>query len=306
VACRSPTATPWSARWAPAAARASRTRTRCGRRSILRLSDQWVWDSWIADDGERFHLFFLQAPRALEDLDLRHAAARIGHATSSDLRDWEYHGVALAPGEDEAFWTGSVVRGDDGVWRMFHTTIHPSRGLPYQHIGMAESADLFSWERVGGALVEPDPRWYQTSEAWRDPFVYRDGDGWSMLITARVPDRPRLRDGVLAHARSRDLRTWELGPPITAPAGFGQLEVAQLREVDGETKLVFTCAPDEQAEPEPYCTWIADPWDIANARPFTPEPRLFAAPLVQGRDGRWVFIGFRDPVLELIDPVALR
>ncbi len=23
-------------------------------RSMLRLEDKWVWDSWIADDGERF------------------------------------------------------------------------------------------------------------------------------------------------------------------------------------------------------------------------------------------------------------
>ena len=35
---------------------------------MLRLADDWVWDSWIADDGERYHLFFLKAPRALGDL----------------------------------------------------------------------------------------------------------------------------------------------------------------------------------------------------------------------------------------------
>ena len=34
---------------------------------MLRLEDAWIWDSWIADDGERYHLFFLKAPRALED-----------------------------------------------------------------------------------------------------------------------------------------------------------------------------------------------------------------------------------------------
>ena len=64
---------------------------------MLRLPDQWIWDSWVADDGERFHLYFLQAPRALGDPTLRHAAARIGHATSFHLVDWTYHGVALGP-----------------------------------------------------------------------------------------------------------------------------------------------------------------------------------------------------------------
>jgi hypothetical protein len=48
------------------------------------------------------------------------------------------------------------------------------------------------------------------SETWRDPFAYADpgGDGWHMLVTARAPGGPRLRDGVLAHARSRDMLAW--------------------------------------------------------------------------------------------------
>jgi beta-fructofuranosidase len=46
-----------------------------------------------------------------------------------------------------------------------------------------------------------------------------------MVLTARAAGAPRLRDGVLGHARSPDMRTWELRPPLTAPAGFGQIEV---------------------------------------------------------------------------------
>jgi beta-fructofuranosidase len=29
---------------------------------VLRLDEAWIWDSWIDDDGELFHLFFLKAP----------------------------------------------------------------------------------------------------------------------------------------------------------------------------------------------------------------------------------------------------
>ncbi len=36
------------------------------------------------------------------------------------------------------------------------------------------------------------------------------------------------------------------------------------------------------------------PRDIDRARPFTAEPELFAAPLVQRRDGSWALIGFRN------------
>ena len=64
---------------------------------MLRLAEAWIWDSWIADDGDRYHLFFLQAPRALGDPGLRHTAATIGHATSRDLVDWEVHADALRP-----------------------------------------------------------------------------------------------------------------------------------------------------------------------------------------------------------------
>jgi beta-fructofuranosidase len=39
---------------------------------------------------------------------------------------------------------------------------------------------------------------------------------------------------------------------------------------------------------------VLGPWDISRARPFTADPDLFAAPLVQRRDGSWVMIGFRN------------
>jgi beta-fructofuranosidase len=67
--------------------------------------------------------------------------------------------------------------------------------------------------------------------------------------------------------------------------------------VDGWPPLVLTCHPEEQG-PEQiaaagggYSTWyvlgdsICGPWDIARARPFEAEPKLFAAPLVRQRDG---------------------
>jgi beta-fructofuranosidase len=303
---------------------------------MLRLEDAWIWDSWIADDGERYHLFFLKAPRALEDAGLRHTAATIGHASSLDLVDWDVHADALLPDakrwDDVALWTGSAVRGPDGTWRMYYTALasDPGHGVKDQRIGLAESDDLTTWRRVGdGPLVAPDPRWYRTldgthSETWRDPFVFADpeGDGWHMLITARHPDAPRRSDGVLAHARSADLTTWELQPPLTEPAGFGQIEVPQVRIVDGRHVLVFTCHPEEQSAGQierfgPHSTWsvLGDhalgPWDIDAARPFETAPKLFAAPLVQRRDGTWAFVGFlnQEPEgilsFEILDPIPV-
>ena len=34
---------------------------------VLRLPDKWVWDFWPVRHNEQYHLFYLQAPRALGD-----------------------------------------------------------------------------------------------------------------------------------------------------------------------------------------------------------------------------------------------
>jgi beta-fructofuranosidase len=307
------------------------------RRTVLRLEDQWVWDSWLADDGDLYHLYFLQAPRALGDPGKRHVNAVVGHAASRDLVTWDYLGVCLRPADagfdDLGIWTGSVVRapheGQDRWW-MFYTAISTAGHHIFdQRVGAAVSDDLHSWKRVSEQpTLMVDGRWYKTlhldppphlegasgpdlatmSETWRDPLVLADpdGDGWHMLITARAVGAARNDDGVVAHARSTDLLRWEVGAPLCRPgAGFGQLEVLQNKRIDGRAVLVFTCHPQEmtaerRAASGDFCTWSVPspgplgPWDITLARPFTADPELFAAPLVQRRDGSWVILGFRN------------
>ena len=136
------------------------------------------------------------------------------------------------------------------------------------------------------------------SQTRRDPFVFRDpdGDGWHMFITARLKGAPRLDDGVIGHARSVDIVRWELGPPLSRPAGFGQSQVPQARMVRGRPTLVFTCHTDEQTDWRKeqsglYCTWsvpgdsLVGPWDISGAEPFVAEPDLFAGSYSPGRVG---------------------
>ena len=138
---------------------------------------------------------------------------------------------------------------------------------------------------------------------------------------------------MIAQARSSDLLNWEVGPPICEPGqGFGQLEVLQVRVISGQPVLVFTCHPQEmtperigegastvpgQPRVTGYSTWyvlgdsVTGPWDISTARPFVEEPRLFAAPLVQRRDGSWCFVGFRNYEPEglisfdIVDPIPV-
>jgi beta-fructofuranosidase len=232
----------------------------------LSFHDRWVWDSWVADDGETYHLFYLYASRSLGEAELRHRHARIGHAVSSDLVSWSDLGSVLEPGDPGTFdgtatWTGSVVEGAGGLWWMFFTGsrfLSASRPHHVEAVGAATSPDLHTWTKLPGPIVEADARWYEKlgdsdwrCEAWRDPWVFRDstGDEWRMLVTARANRGPDALDrGVIGQATSADLANWTVQKPLTAPgAGFAHLEVPSLVVVDGELALLFSCFTNQLA-----------------------------------------------------------
>lgn len=224
------------------------------------LDDRWVWDFWLADDGERHHLFYLHAPKALGNPDLRHRNARIGHATSTNLRDWTNHGLAFDAGQPGSFdgsatWTGSIVRSPAGLWHMFYTG---SRFLAadsvanIETVGLATSTDLFTWDKQAGPVCAADPELYETlgtsvwpEEAWRDPWVFwhQSDQRWHMLVTARgKTGQDELDRGVMAHATSPDLRHWSVEAPLSEPgSGFAHLEVFQVIRIAGQNHLVFCC-----------------------------------------------------------------
>jgi beta-fructofuranosidase len=288
---------------------------------VFDLPDSWVWDFWFADDGKRYHLFFLYASRALHDPDRRHLRASVGHAVSDDLTSWTRVADAVvrsdAPAfDDVATWTGSVVRDDDGTWYLFYTGVRFERGLNVQRLGFASSPDLMTWTKEpGNPVVRSDPRWYELAdsspwneETWRDPWVFRDpgGDGWHLLVTARATDGDSLTRGVVGHAVSDDLRSWQVGPPLSEPSpdGFGQLEVMQVEEVDGRPVLLFACLPPQAsaARRKAYprgAIWAAPadsltgPFDIGAAYPLADDDLYVGRLLRRREDGTWRFFAFR-------------
>ena len=279
----------------------------------LTMNDHWMWDHWICDDGKQYHLFFLRASRALRDPERRHWNASMGHAVSTDARSWALMPDALVHSDgpafdDQAIWTGSTVVKPDGSLRVFYTGISRAEGGMVQRIGWADSVDGVTFERATGEPLTADGRWYEKwnpaypwDEPWRDPFVFETGGRWHMLITARAKGVDRMRAGVIGHAVSDDLDHWEVLPPLSAPAQFGQLEVAQSRTVGGRHLLVFSCGQDMQSEPAPGGVWVAEgdgplgPWDIEAARYVRPE-HLYAGQLLRLRDDGWILTGFVDRV----------
>ena len=236
---------------------------------VLALEKQWIWDSWYAHDGDRWHAFFLKADKSLINPDLRHFNVSQGHAVSDDLVTWEHLGTCLKPSEGEAWddfttWTGSVVRGDDGLWHLFYTGTRKAEEGLYQRIGHATSDDLHTWKRVGDGLCldltgpyaahyEADHlRGFWHDRAMRDPWVMRDpdGDGWLMFFTARAAGvtEPNA-GGAIGFATSPDLQTWELQPPVFV-GGYGQLEVPQVLEAGGRWYCLFCTSADHFSQAE--------------------------------------------------------
>ncbi|WP_417522622.1 levansucrase [Marinovum sp.] len=240
----------------------------------LKLENDWIWDSWYAHDGERWHGYFLKAPKSLGDPELRHFNVSQGHAVSDDLVNWEHLGTCFAPAEGPAWddyttWTGSVVQDDAGLWHLFYTGTSRAEDGLYQRVGHATSSDMHSWERVGDGLcldlTGPNAALYEAEHrkgfwhdrAMRDPWVMRDpeGDGWLMFFTARVPGEAEANNGgAVGFATSPDLVTWTLQPPVFS-GGFGQLEVPQVFNHAGQWYCLF-CTADEhfskaQAEATP-------------------------------------------------------
>lgn len=305
---------------------------------MLRLPDAWTWDFWLADTGEEYHLFFLRASRALRGPDQRHYRASVGHAVSADLFNWSLLPDAVVPGDRPAFddiatWTGSVVRGDDGLWYMFYTGISSEEGGLVQRIGLTTSEDLIRWNRHPEfSVFSADSRWYEKigdsswpNEAWRDPWVFRDSDanGWHMFITARSNVGEDDSRGVIGHAWSPDLLSWEARPPLSqSGSGFGVMEVIQAEVVEDKPVLLFSCLHPELSGPKRESEsrggiWVATGddlfdhgFDMSKAQLLS-DDRLYSGRLIRNRQGNWMMLAFHnkdengDFIGEVSDPIPV-
>ena len=284
--------------------------------------EHYLWDFWLLRHDGVYHLFYLRAPRDV-DPEQRHYVARVGHATSSDLRMWRDEGVALEPGppgswDDTAIWTGSVIQ-HRGRFQMLYTAIQMDGSTVIQRIGLASSDDLGRWHKhPANPVLEADPRWYEFEDdsshherAWRDPYVvYRPSDAaFYAAITARQNTGPQDERGCIALARSADLVRWDVRPPLYAPHEFGQMEVPQWISINDDHQLLFslydrfhssTRRDRLNRHPDALATgtFIASaedrfgPFQLASDRPLVgaSDVERYGAKLARDPDGAWVLL----------------
>ena len=189
---------------------------------MFRLNGHSIGDAWYYEAGDAVHMYFLTRPEAGA------VGWDIGHATTRDLVNWEFLGLALtrgAPGswDDKSLATGSVVLRDDRYWMAFtgHKIDEP---LFVQRVGMAVSDDLVRWEKLPeNPTSEADPAYYElvstgerTLTHWRDPFLLDTGEEVVQYVCARRTDGDIFSRGTVGLARSGDMHNW--GDPAAVGA----------------------------------------------------------------------------------------
>ncbi len=232
---------------------------------------KYLWDSWIFPDkvdksnmeglsgtglklkeGDTlYRLFHLDAPKT-DDPEARHDKAQVRQAVSTDMKNWKDVDYALKSGpegawDDGPIWTGNVYRNDKGEYLFFYTGRNHRDGQ-MQRIGLAKSKDGVNWERSDKPLLEPDGRYYETTEdspiykAWRDPCVVRDEQSgkYLMYFTAKTKDGDEKYKGCIGVAVADKLEgPYESMPPVLAPGKFAQMEVPQIIQRNDKVYLFF-------------------------------------------------------------------
>ncbi|MFW5714414.1 MAG: glycoside hydrolase family 32 protein, partial [Brevefilum sp.] len=158
----------------------------------------------------RFHLFYQFNPyRPLWGF------IHWGHTSSPDLVHWEDHPIALQPteggGDANGCWSGCIVN-DQGTPTALYTGFIDAEHTPVM-LARAQDPELLTWEKSQQNPVIKDPPEGVNNTDFRDPYVWREGDIWKMVMGAGMENG----EGAVLLYQSSDLINWDyLGPLFAA------------------------------------------------------------------------------------------
>lgn len=125
-----------------------------------------------------------------------------GHAASDDLVRWSHLPHALFPDmpyDSDGVWSGCAVN-DNGTPVLIYTGVHPE----VQCIAIGDRDMLHFRKYEENPVIAAPPRDLEVT-GFRDPYVWRNGNEWLMVIGSGIKDK----GGAILLYRSDDLRKWE-------------------------------------------------------------------------------------------------
>jgi beta-fructofuranosidase len=206
--------------------------------------NDYGWDCWYIFEPVTglFHVFQLFAERHHRDAGQHGLYSRLLSATSHDLTSFgDVYRDVVQPSPDSSIWTGCTVRRSDGKYQLFYTerTTQPDYWAGQSiRCAVADILEPPTWQTESMYLTPDSVDPYgsrflrrpslgdRTVHAWRDPFVFGDGQQMYMLVSAKSAS---LRSACIALLRSTDnaLLQWELVNESLV-SGYEELEVPQL------------------------------------------------------------------------------
>lgn len=251
-------------------------------------------------DG-RLHVTYQHNPEAPE-----WGRMHWGHADSDDLVTWRHLPLALSPDEDgpDAFgcWSGCVVQ-DDRRAVLFYTGVVLDGDLRRQTICRATSLDpeRVTWRKDRANPLIPDPPKGIEPDLFRDPFVFRNGGAWAMLVGAGTT----AGRGTVLRYDSIDLRRWtyrgailDSGDVDPAAGSDGPMwECPQLlRMGDADVLIVSVVDRAPGIRPSHVTAFIGRleglRFEVDHAQQLGMGPDFYAPATVRMPDGRWLILGW--------------
>lgn len=190
----------------------------------------------------RYHLFYQYNPNGAF-----HGTIHWGHAVSDDLVRWNDLPIALAPtpggpDKDGVFSGCAVVH--DGVPTIAYTGVGPE----VQCVARAadpDDPDLIAWTKFDGNPVIAAPPPELAVGGFRDPFIWREDDGWYCAIGSGI----KGSGGSVLLYRSRDLVRWEYVHELCRgdrDATGAVWECPNIFALDGKHVLIVSALPQQE------------------------------------------------------------
>ncbi len=135
-----------------------------------------------------------------------------GHFSSPDLIHWTEEKPALSPTpgyDSDGDWSGHAIVDDNDLLTLFYTTGKHSPQGDKMGVGLAYPLDYDATEFVkyeGNPIIEKMPEGYTRTDM-RDQYVWKESDGWYMIIGFGVVEEGIEKGAVLLY-KSQDLKNW--------------------------------------------------------------------------------------------------